>query len=319
MAMEYPFEHPVTLFQSLEMPVNTQISSQTLLPLGKVLMAIAGADDQLSVWERGWLSAFMSAYNAPEAVLEVLDDYDYHGVDVKPLLMPLLGGRYERWIRRSLVQGAIRMSQADELVPSEQSAIYRAAALVGMSEAVVSEIHSLTDIFDATTSTIAHLVAISPTGEADTNMGEWDDNQPPTPERLIFGQEQTAYAQVLLYVLGADGEVSELEMEAFVGHMRRWGATEEQVTILRGFDYSAPTAASLLQHIDSDERTLNALASVALRLAGVDGLAVEEQNALVKLYRASGASIMTLRAIEGLESVRRLALTRLEALFESYI
>ena len=106
MALEYPFEHPVTLFQALDMPVDTQIDAETLLTFGKVLMGIAGADNNLSMWERGWLSTYMSAYGAPESVLAVLDDYDYRDVDIEPLLTPLLDGRYGKWVRRSLVQGS---------------------------------------------------------------------------------------------------------------------------------------------------------------------------------------------------------------------
>lgn len=319
MALEYPFEHPVTLFQALDMPVDTRIDAETLLTFGKVLMGIAGADNNLSMWERGWLSTYMSAYGAPESVLAVLDDYDYRDVDIEPLLTPLLDGRYGKWVRRSLVQGSIRMSQTDKIVSREHTAIVRAANLIGMSEDAVSEVHSLTETFDTTTTTIARLIATTDNEDAGTDLSDWNESAPPAPERLLFGREEIVFARALLYVIAADGEVSESEMNAFTGYMQRWGASEQQIAQLHATDIDKLNAQSVAERLTDQDYTLNALASVALRLAGVDGLHPLEENALRRLYKVTGERLTTYYAIRGLEDIRRLAQTRLNTLFSRYL
>ena len=127
------------------------------------------------------------------------------------------------------------------------------------------------------------------------------------------------FARALLYVIAADGEVSESEMNAFTGYMQRWGASEQQIAQLHATDIDKLNAQSVAERLTDQDYTLNALASVALRLAGVDGLHPLEENALRRLYKVTGERLTTYYAIRGLEDIRRLAQTRLNTLFSRYL
>lgn len=326
MTIEYPFEHPATLFASLGMPADTQIDNDTLLTFGKVLAIIAGADGRLSVWERGWLAAFMAAYGAPPDVISQLDDFHYKGAELEPLLEPLLEGEYAHWVRRSLVQGAIRMSRADEVVAEEYRAIIQAAALIGIDEPTVREIHSLLDIFDSVNTTNATLLSIAQNDSrgdqsleaADTDTWDIPDNNTPlTPENVLLTQEQLTFARALLFVLAADGAITSKEIDQFVNYIRSWGATDAQIQRLTV--YHPTTAEAIIEEANHFHWGLSALTAVALRLAGVDGLEAREEAALLELYQKSGQSPVMYHAVKGLEEVRHLALDRLNAIFAAHM
>lgn len=324
--IEYPFEHPATLFTSLGMPADTQIDDEVLLTFGKVLAIVAGADGRLSVWERGWLAAYMTAYGAPQEVINALDTFNYKGEEIEPLITPLLEGEYAAWVRRSLVQGAIRMSRADEVSAEEYRAILEAAALMGMDEPTVREIRTLLDIFDSVNTTNATLLSIAQSRNtddqapdtADTDTWELpDDDRPITPEGVLLTQEQLTFARALLYVLAADGAITSKEIDQFVSYIRSWGATDAQIQRLTV--YHPTTAEAIIEKANNFKWGLSALTAVALRLAGVDGLEPREEAALLELYRKSGQSPLMYHAVKGLEEVRQLALKRLDAIFTDYV
>jgi len=336
MALEYPLEHPAVLFQSIGMTANTRINSQTLEDFGKALMIIAGADDQLSMWERGWLTAYMTAYGASREVIIALDDFDYKSTELDPLLEPLLAGPYAKWVRRSLVQGAIRMARADDLDPDEYKAILYAAELLDMNEDVVHEVHSLLDIFDTVNLTNATLLSVAELEDAESTGGtpdpaadSWPDSQttleiepgyvPTTPEWVLLASENFVFAKAILYVMSADGIPSSDEMEQFIAYMRSWGASEDQIRALINEDYRTLTAKDIVEQSPRMQWGLAALTSVALRIAGADDLSQPEEEALLNLYRQTGQSTMMYHATKGLEAVRRQALDRLNAIFARYI
>ncbi len=336
MALEYPLEHPAVLFQSIGMPANTRIDAQTLERFGKVLMIIAGADNHLSMWERGWLTAYMAAYGAGGAVIKTLDDFDYKSAELDPLLDPLLQGPYARWVRRSLVQGAIRMSRADDLSPAEYRAILYAAELLNMNEDVVHEVQSLLDVFDTVNLTNATLLTVAELEDAenmdsstDAVTASWSDSQdtleiepgyvPTTPEWALLASENFVFARAILYVMSADGIPSSDEMEQFIAYMRSWGASEAQIRVLISDDYRSLTAEDIVAQSGRMQWGLTALTSVALRIAGADDLSHQEEAALLNLYRQMGQSAIMYHATKGLETVRRQALDRLNAIFARYV
>lgn len=336
MALEYPLEHPAVLFQSIGMPANTHIDAQTLESFGKALMIIAGADDQLSMWERGWLTAYMTAYGADNTVIKALDEFDYRSAELDPLLDPLLSGPYAKWVRRSLVQGAIRMARADDLSPAEYRAILYAAELLNMNEDVVHEVHSLLDVFDMINMTNATLLTVAELEDAENMDGStdaitdsWSDSQdtleiepgyvPTTPEWALLASENFVFAKAILYVMSADGLPSSDEMEQFIAYMRSWGASEDQIRALISEDYRTMTAEDIVSQSNRLQWGLTALTSVALRIAGADDLSHQEEAALLNLYRQTGQSALMYHATKGLEAVRRQALNRLNAIFARYI
>lgn len=331
MPLEYPFELPITLFQSIDMPLDTRIDDETLAQFGRALMVVAGADGVLSVWERGWLTAYLAAYHAPPGVVDGLEAFDYRSAELLPLLKPLLAGPYARWVRRSILQGAIRMASADGISPAEQAAIEMLGARLGMPTEVVAEVSSLVAIFDSVASTNAVLLSIAQKEDAEEILrrrGElptpdaWDDANEDSlvtlPEDEALERGQATFARALLYVAGADGEITDAEMSYFQAYMRNWGASTETLALLKDFDYANATPESIIEGAFSLNWGLKALTTVAIRTAGADGLSTKEEEALLELYRLSEHDVLLYYANKGLEDVRSMALKRLNAIFAAY-
>lgn len=335
MALEYPFELPATLFHSIGMPIDTQIDTTTLSNFGKTLIIVAAADGRFSVWERGWLTAYMSAYGASKSLLDELDNFDFHNADLDTYLYPLLEGEYAKWVRRSLLQGAIRMSRADTLTPEEYAAVKHIAELLGMPESVVNEIRSLVEVFDSVASTNTLLLSIAQKEDAEDNLAStlppepedsWDSGSSDNstiysgiPGQGIFEESINTFAKAVLHVARADGDVTEPELTYLTVYLHSWGATDEQIQAIHQFDYKNVTAGDIVGTSTGLHWGLKALTSIALRMAGSDGLHPKEEEAILELYRLSGHSVMLYYAIRGLEEIRSLALNRLNEIFKLYI
>ncbi|MEM6281069.1 MAG: hypothetical protein AAF787_02665 [Chloroflexota bacterium] len=328
MAMDYPFEHPAVLLQAVNLPIDTTIDSNTLEQLGKALMVIAGADGKLSMYERGWLSAFMGAYGASQELIDRLDDYDYGADTLDALIPPMLAGTLAPWARRALVQGAIRMARADGLDEKEYDAIVAAAKAVSLDTALIREVENLLLIMDRAYQTYSNLLTAAQT-EGDVNYAPkpnptdtWEmavadvpDDAPLSPEAALLTGEQFVLAKTVLWVMGADGSFSDEERGAFVGYMRRWGATDDQINDLMAFDYTAFNVQALTTQSENLPWGLSLLTRVALRFAGADGLNTEEEDAILSLYRVSGQNAMLYHATKGLEDMQRISLERLNVIF----
>ncbi len=324
MAMEYPFEPPSVLFESIGMPMDTQIDAGTLTEFGKVLMTIVGTNGKISMWERGWLAAYLSAYGAPPSVMETLDDFDYAHAQLDPLLAPLLVSYYSMWVRRSLIQSAIRMSRADNLDEIEFREIVKVGMRLGLDEEVVQEIHGLVNIFDSVNTTSTQLLSAAQTEDelgglptqAVTDF-DWDAD-PMEPAQVLLTEGQLGFARAVVCIMAADGEISDAELGEFAAYLKTWGATTDQIEEIIRFDYTSVTADELIEGAKRFNWGLSALTAVALRVAGADGLSSEEENALLELYTKTGRSLTLYYATKGLEDVRRMALNRLNALFAEH-
>lgn len=331
MALEYPFELPATLFHSIGMPIDTQIDESVLENFGKALMIVAGADNRISIWERGWLSAYMSAYGASRFLLDRLDDFDYKNANLDDYLTPLLESPLKRWVRRALLQGAIRMSRADDLAPEEYEALHQLSDRMQINRNVVREIRSLVEAFDSVASTNTLLLTIAQKEDAEEHAGiqssspstSWDEPETATiysglPHDDLLTASMNTFAQALLYVAGADGEVGQAEWDYLIVYLRSWGATEELIQSVRELDVRGLTPEQIVAQTGM-HWGLKALTSVALRMAGADGLHPKEENALLELYQLTDQSHMQYYAIKGLEEVRAMTLARLNEIYSEYL
>jgi uncharacterized tellurite resistance protein B-like protein len=332
MALEYPFELPATLFHSIGMPISTKIDEPTLELFAKTLMVVVGSDNRLSMWERGWLKAFLTAYGASNTLLDQLDDFDYKGSQIEDFLPTLLEGDYSTWVKRSLLQGAIRMAKADTVSKEEAASIHKVGEMLGMSADAVGEVMSLVEMFDSVTGTNTVLLSIAQKEDAEelvrtresriVTVDAWDDEADPAdlPEDNDLMQvSMKTFAKALLYVAAADGIVSQEEMDFFRVYMKTWGASDEQIEAMLQTDPSDLTPEDIVAQSYSLSWGLKALTSVALRTAGADGLAQEEENAILRLYELTGRSIMHYFAAKGLEEIREKTLKRLNEIFAKYL
>ncbi|MEL6151783.1 MAG: hypothetical protein AAFR56_19300, partial [Chloroflexota bacterium] len=282
----------------------------------------------LSMWERGWMAAFMAAYSAPPDLIDRLDDYDYGEDALETLIPPLLESAVAPWARRALVQGAIRMSRADGLDDREYEAITTAAKAVNLPVDTIREIENLLLIMDTAYQTYSNVLTAAQT-EGDVNYrpggnptDTWEmevadvpDDAPLSPEAALLTDDQFALAKTVLWVMGADGHFSDEERDQFIAYMRRWGATDAQIDDLMSYDTSTFNVQALATESDNLPWGLSLLTRVALRFAGADGLNTEEEDAILSLYRVSGQNAMLYHATKGLEDMQRISLERLNVIF----
>lgn len=94
------------------------------------------------------------------------------------------------------------------------------------------------------------------------------------------------YGYALLTIAGADGEVSEAEMNWLLNHQRIVGAPEELMEKYKTFDYKNAKLEDLLPKITVDVSTWSASRNLlyhAIQMARADdNYAAEEQNAVKK-------------------------------------
>ncbi|MFN6464055.1 MAG: hypothetical protein RMZ41_019890 [Nostoc sp. DedVER02] len=93
------------------------------------------------------------------------------------------------------------------------------------------------------------------------------------------------YGYALLAIAGADGEVSEAELNWLVNHQRLAGAPEEVIAKYKAFDYKNADLGNLLSKITVDVPTWSKSRSLlyhAIQMARVDNYSVEEKEAVKK-------------------------------------
>ncbi|MFZ4815355.1 MAG: TerB family tellurite resistance protein [Phototrophicaceae bacterium] len=321
--LEYPFELPAILFRALGMPPDSQIDDVTLEMFGRAVMVIGGSDGRMSVWERGWLTTYLSTYGASEAVCKAVEDYEYHNVELEVAVAPVLRGNFQQWGRRALLEAAIRVCQADGLSDAEHAAILRTGALIGFNANQVEEVRSLLNLFDRATLAVGEILDRAQQLDADL-YGEsgsptgWEDAP---PHMMNMSRDQQIrinlelFAHGVLYVATADNSLSEVEKTFFSAYLRHWGATPQQIQALTSVQHSALNPKKLLQNMGLPHWSLVALTSAALHVAGADAISAPEAAALEEIHEIAGQDGLLLTALKGLESVRSSALKRLDAIF----
>ncbi|MEH0158534.1 TerB family tellurite resistance protein [Limibacter armeniacum] len=129
-----------------------------------------------------------------------------------------------------------------------------------------------------------------------------------------------SYAYALLTIAGADGEVSDKEMEWMLNEfMEELKATDEQKQLVIGFDYKNADLNKLLADIKIDlpVNFKRALVYDAVQMARADqDYAPEEKEAVIRLAESLGVPFYLARTIEGLVNTEKsLELTR-KSIFE---
>jgi hypothetical protein len=118
------------------------------------------------------------------------------------------------------------------------------------------------------------------------------------PEHLI------QYGKAVMLVIGADGEISDAEMRAWMGIARASGVPDEIRDAWRHFDWRSARLEDFVPGISSDpenpgELTLAFLYD-AIRVAWVDGYADKERAAVARAARTLGIAQSAVAAIERL-------------------
>ncbi|NES80231.1 MAG: hypothetical protein F6K10_01340 [Moorea sp. SIO2B7] len=126
------------------------------------------------------------------------------------------------------------------------------------------------------------------------------------------------YGYVLLSIAGADGEVSQEEMEWLINHQKKFGASEKIIELYKSFDYKNAIIADLLP-ITCDVETWSAEPNLiyhAILMSSADGVYAEAERAKVK----EAAKILGVRddivlTLESLVDMERAVSNMRKALF----
>ncbi|MFE1746002.1 hypothetical protein [Coleofasciculus sp. H7-2] len=119
---------------------------EAYLNYGYALLAIAGADGEVSEAEMNWLLNHQRMVGAPEELMEKYKSFDYKSAKLEDLL-PKITVDVSSWSStRSLLYHAIQMARADEDYSSEeQKAVKKAAKLLNVEDDIALALGRLVD------------------------------------------------------------------------------------------------------------------------------------------------------------------------------
>lgn len=137
------------------MQKNLGISSAPLeayLNYGYALLAIAGADAEVSKAEFDWLINHQRLVGAPEEVIDKYKAFDYKNADLENLLSKI-SVDVAGWSKaRTLLYHAIQMSRADDNYSlEEQQAVKKAAKLLKVEDDIALSLQRLVETEEAVT------------------------------------------------------------------------------------------------------------------------------------------------------------------------
>ena len=126
-------------------------SAESMTNYGYVLLAIAGADGEVSEQELEWLIKHQSQFGAPEEVIESYKKFDYKNANINELLANITVD-VESWSAApELIYHAILMSSADNVyAEQEREKVKEAAKIMGVPDDIFLTIESLVEMEKAT-------------------------------------------------------------------------------------------------------------------------------------------------------------------------
>jgi len=128
------------------------IPTEAYLNYGYALLAIAGADGDVSEAEFNWLVNHQRLAGAPEEVIENYKTFDYKNADLASLL-DKISVDVSTWSKsRSLLYHATQMARADDNYSiAEQKAVKKAAKLLKVEDDIALAIKRLVETEEVVT------------------------------------------------------------------------------------------------------------------------------------------------------------------------
>ena len=130
----------------------SEIPLEAYLNYGYALLAIAGADVEVSEAELNWLVNHQRMAGAPEEVIEKYKTFEYKNADLENLLTKITVD-VSTWSKsRSLLYHAIQMARADEdYSTEEQKAVKKAAKLLKVEDDIALALNRVVETEEAVT------------------------------------------------------------------------------------------------------------------------------------------------------------------------
>lgn len=120
---------------------------EAYLNYGYALLAIAGADGEVSEPEMNWLINHQLLVGAPSEAIEKYKAFDYKNAKLEDLL-PKIKVDVPGWSApRTLLYHAIKMARADkDYAKAEQEAVKKAAKLLGVEDDITLALNALVEM-----------------------------------------------------------------------------------------------------------------------------------------------------------------------------
>ena len=123
---------------------------EAYLNYGYALLAIAGADGEVSTAEMNWLLNHQRMVGAPEELMEKYKSFDYKSAKLEELLSHITVDVSTWSSSRTLLYHAIQMARADENYSSkEQEAVKKAAKLLNVEDDIALALNKLVEMEEA--------------------------------------------------------------------------------------------------------------------------------------------------------------------------
>ncbi|NEO29459.1 MAG: hypothetical protein F6K36_03190 [Symploca sp. SIO3C6] len=120
---------------------------EAMINYGYALLAIAGADQEVSEKEMEWLINHQTKFGAPQEVVELYKSFDYKNANIKELLSKIKVDVATWSAPPNLIYHGIHMSSADGVyAEAERETVKQAAKILGVADDVVLTLESLVDM-----------------------------------------------------------------------------------------------------------------------------------------------------------------------------
>ena len=293
----------------------TEVSRSSIENYGKALLAISGADGEVSPPEQQWFQAnFVETLMLPDDLAEMFDKYNYHGVNIKELVDGIqleTAGDY----RMMVIYDAIRMAKADEKYAVEERELARTGAtLFGITEDQFRIMEGMVLLEEGNTNLRKALFRVYPGVTPELVPTEANKLKHNAWVTHHFGHTFTthdsleAYCQLLLAIAGADGAVAEAEMAWLEAVALAAGVPDDIRATFRSYDYANADIAALCEKFVVDTAMDLDIVTIylAIQMSGADGTyADEEKDAVRRAASGLGVDQSTVHNLEQLVLVER--------------
>jgi len=125
----------------------SQVSKDSLRKYGKALLAIAGADDEVSEPEMTWfMDVWAHNVGADDDLLNEWKNFDYHNANLNEIL-DSIGNEFPLNSASTLIYDGVHMSLADdEYALEEKDAVMKTAAFLNIDKYTVRNIEGLIEM-----------------------------------------------------------------------------------------------------------------------------------------------------------------------------
>jgi len=264
-------------------------SREALENYGYALLAIAGADREVSDIEIDWLfTYFAELLQVPKDITRKYNAFDHQRADLAEIASKISFDTDADY-RRILIYDAIKMAGADTSYASEEEMAVREAALhLGVDIFTVESLESLV-LAEQSVSSLRHSIFEIDYDSEPEMIPAHDErlkHNPWVTQQLGYSfatyESMKATCEILLAIAGADKEVTEPEMEWLRELCIIAGIPQEIEEGLGDFDYLSADIKKLLESLAVDVKVnLNRiLVYMAIQMSRADRrYAVEEQDA----------------------------------------